>query len=79
MVIPLFPSEALLCAVSAYEQCFIALPENIALLKKMGDCYLAMGQAHVALNQSNHDDSDEDTQPSWAKRQIWLTAGVSIH
>ena len=41
-------------AVSAYEQCFMALPENIALLKKMGDCYLAMGQmeaAHEAYRQ----------------------------
>ena len=35
-------------AVSAYEQCFMALPENIALLKKMGDCYLAMGQPEGA-------------------------------
>ena len=35
-------------AVSAYEQCFMALPENIALLKKMGDCYLAMGQMEAA-------------------------------
>ena len=35
-------------AVSAYEQCFMALPENIALLKKMGDCYMAMGQPEAA-------------------------------
>ncbi len=35
-------------AVSAYEQCFIALPENVGLLKKMGDCYLAMGQPEAA-------------------------------
>jgi len=35
-------------ADSAYEQCFMALPENIALLKKMGDCYLAMVQPEAA-------------------------------
>ena len=35
-------------AVSAYTQCFIHLPENIALLKKIGDCYMAMGQLETA-------------------------------
>ena len=35
-------------AVSAYEQCFTVLPENIGLLKKMGDCYLAMDQPEAA-------------------------------
>ncbi len=41
-------------AISAYEQCLMALPENIALLKKMGDCYLALSQpeaAHEAYKQ----------------------------
>ena len=41
-------------AVSAYEQCFMALPENVGLLKKMGDCYLVLGQpeaAHEAYEQ----------------------------
>jgi len=35
-------------AILAYEQCLISLPENIALLKKMGDCYLAMDQPEAA-------------------------------
>ena len=35
-------------AISAYEQCFLALPENLGLLKKMGDCYLALNQLEAA-------------------------------
>lgn len=41
-------------AIFAYEQCFIAIPENIGVLKKMGDCYHASGQleaAHAAYAQ----------------------------
>ena len=41
-------------AILAYEQCFTTLPENIELLKKMGDCYLALDQpeaAHEAYTQ----------------------------
>lgn len=35
-------------AIWAYEKCFLVLPENIGLLKKMGQCYLAMGQHDAA-------------------------------
>jgi len=35
-------------AILAYEQCFTALPENIGLLKKIGDCYMAMNQLEAA-------------------------------
>ena len=35
-------------AILAYEQCFMALPENIGLLKKIGDCYLTMDQIEAA-------------------------------
>lgn len=35
-------------AILAYEQCFVALPENIGLLKKMGDCYLTTDQLEAA-------------------------------
>lgn len=35
-------------ALAAYEKCFIALPERIDLLKKMGDCYLALDQPEAA-------------------------------
>jgi hypothetical protein len=35
-------------AVIAYENCFINLPENINTLKKMGDCYTALGQLEAA-------------------------------
>ncbi|HEY7491524.1 MAG TPA: tetratricopeptide repeat protein, partial [Candidatus Tectomicrobia bacterium] len=35
-------------AIAAYEQCFIALPEHLGLLKKIGDCYLALGQMEAA-------------------------------
>ena len=38
------PQEAL----SAYEQCFMALPENPALLKKIGDCYMTLNQLPAA-------------------------------
>lgn len=36
-------------AVAAYEKCFMNLPAEINLLKKIGDCYLAMGQNEAAL------------------------------
>ncbi len=35
-------------AIAAYEQGFIAIPENINLLKKIGDCYLENGQIEAA-------------------------------
>jgi tetratricopeptide (TPR) repeat protein len=35
-------------AITAYEQCFMALPEHLGLLKKIGDCYLALGQIEAA-------------------------------
>lgn len=35
-------------AIAAYEQCFMALPEHLGLLKKIGDCYLALGQLEAA-------------------------------
>ena len=35
-------------ALAAYEQCFISQPENIELIKKIGDCYLASGQEEAA-------------------------------
>ncbi len=31
-------------AILAYEQCFIVLPDKIDLLKKIGDCYMALEQ-----------------------------------
>ena len=39
------PSDAL----AAYEKCFTSLPGEIGLLKKMGDCYLAMDQPEAAM------------------------------
>jgi hypothetical protein len=36
-------------AAAAYEKCFLALPKEIGLLKKIGACYLAMGQNEAAL------------------------------
>lgn len=35
-------------AIIAYENCFIHLPENIHLLKKIGDCYMATDQFKAA-------------------------------
>lgn len=35
-------------AVAAYEKCFIVLPEKTTLLKKIGDCYLALDQPEAA-------------------------------
>ena len=35
-------------AIAAYEQGVIAIPENINLLKKIGDCYLGNGQLEAA-------------------------------
>ena len=35
-------------AIIAYENCFLHLPDNINLLKKMGDCYMATGQLEAA-------------------------------
>ncbi|MDH3346918.1 MAG: DUF115 domain-containing protein [Desulfobulbaceae bacterium] len=37
-------------AISAYEQCFHILPENIFLLKKIGECYQAMDNPNAALS-----------------------------
>lgn len=39
------PSDAL----AAFEKCFVALPGEIGLLKKMGDCYLALDLAEAAM------------------------------
>ncbi|THB75214.1 MAG: DUF115 domain-containing protein [Desulfobacteraceae bacterium] len=35
-------------AIIAFERCFTSLPENINLLKKIGDCYLESGQLDAA-------------------------------
>jgi tetratricopeptide (TPR) repeat protein len=35
-------------AIAAYEQCFMALPDHLGLLRKIGDCYLALGQMEAA-------------------------------
>ena len=35
-------------AIAAYEQCFMALPERLGLLGKIGDCYLELGQMEAA-------------------------------
>ena len=35
-------------AIAAYEQCFMALPEHLGLLRKIGDCYLALSQMEAA-------------------------------
>ncbi len=35
-------------AIIAYENCFLHLPDNINLLKKMGDCYMATDQLEAA-------------------------------
>ncbi len=35
-------------AIAAYERCLLALPHHMELLKKIGDCYLALGQADAA-------------------------------
>ncbi len=35
-------------AIIAYEQCFVHIPDNINLLKKIGDCYIATGQLEAA-------------------------------
>ncbi|MBU0728809.1 MAG: DUF115 domain-containing protein [Proteobacteria bacterium] len=35
-------------AIFAYEKCFMAWPENTGLLKKIGDCYVAMNQPEAA-------------------------------
>ncbi|MDA8164131.1 MAG: DUF115 domain-containing protein [Desulfobacteraceae bacterium] len=50
LLAPQQPSEAL----AAYEQCFAVQPGQLHLLKKIGDCYLAMNQleaAHEAYRQ----------------------------
>lgn len=35
-------------ALAAYEQCLMALPDHFVLLKKIGDCYLALEQLEAA-------------------------------
>jgi tetratricopeptide (TPR) repeat protein len=35
-------------AIMAYERCFVSLPQNITLLKKIGDCYQATDQLEAA-------------------------------
>lgn len=35
-------------AIVAYEQCFIALPENIVALKEIGDCHTKLGNLEAA-------------------------------
>ncbi|MDH4318396.1 MAG: hypothetical protein OEV64_08405, partial [Desulfobulbaceae bacterium] len=36
-------------AIASYEQCFSAQPENVSLLKKIGECYQALGMPDAAL------------------------------
>lgn len=36
-------------AISAFEQCYLALPEQLDVLCKMGDCYLAAGQPESSM------------------------------
>lgn len=56
-------------ALAAYENCFIALPENFTVLNKMGDCYLekmlidAAKAAYNAVLQKNQDNQ-------WAKNGL---------
>lgn len=35
-------------AISAFESCYLHMPDNIDLLKKIGDCYLALGDLEPA-------------------------------
>jgi hypothetical protein len=35
-------------AIAAYERCYLHLPEQVGLLKKIGDCYMAAGQLEAA-------------------------------
>ena len=35
-------------ALAAFENCFVALPERVHLLKKIGDCYQETGQLEAA-------------------------------
>jgi len=41
-------------AVSAYEQALLAIPENSEPLKKMGECYLTMGNREAAQEALKH-------------------------
>ncbi len=41
-------------AILAYEKCFYYQPENILLLKKIGDCYMAMDQLEAAKAAYEH-------------------------
>ncbi len=36
-------------AVAAYERCLLSMPERIVLLKKIGDCHMALDQPEAAL------------------------------
>ncbi|MCB2182804.1 MAG: DUF115 domain-containing protein [Desulfobulbaceae bacterium] len=36
-------------AIAAYERCLLALPEQLFLLKKIGDCYMEMDQPQAAF------------------------------
>ncbi len=50
-------------ALAAFEQCFMAMPHNLGLLKKIGDCYLGLGQpeaAHEAYRQLKEKLSGEE-------------------
>jgi len=51
-------------AIAAYEQCFISQPENSYLLKKIGDAYLALGQAEAARVAYEHYSSLQSPQPA---------------
>lgn len=41
-------------AAAAYEQCFMALPDNFELLKKIGECYLSAGEVEAAREALRH-------------------------
>ena len=41
-------ADLLADAIKSYEKCFLAMPEAVGLLKKIGDCYLAMDQLEAA-------------------------------
>jgi len=49
----LFASKQYQNAIYAYEQGFIALPENIDLLRKLGECYQQMGEHEAATESFN--------------------------
>ena len=44
----LFECRDYASSITAYEHCFVALPDRIELLRKIGDCYLSNGQPQAA-------------------------------